>query len=232
MGDTKRNRKKYETPRHPWQSKRIEAEGKLEKEYGTKNKKELWKMEAVLKKAVRQAKKLFLLETDQAEKEKKALMTRLQRMGLLKADNKLEDVLKLDVKDIMERRLQTLVHRKGLSRTMNQSRQFITHEHITVNGKTITSPSHIVAINEEDTITFIPRSSLSNTEHPERKLPEKKEEAAKATEEQSSSEPQNPKASETPEEKTLKETEEAPSPDAEEIAKALEKEAEKAEETP
>ena len=51
---------------------------------------------------------------------------------------------------------------------MKQSRQFITHGHITVNEKRITSPSFIVSIEEESRISFLAKSNLSNAEHPER----------------------------------------------------------------
>ena len=44
----------------------------------------------------------------------------------------------------------------------------ITHGHVTIGPKTITSPSYLVLVSEEDRIAFNPVSSLSNAEHPER----------------------------------------------------------------
>ena len=38
MGDTKRLRKKYQTPSHPWNKKTIEEERKIVNEYGLKKK--------------------------------------------------------------------------------------------------------------------------------------------------------------------------------------------------
>ena len=59
MGDPKKIRKKYETPVHPWIKSRIDSERKLAKEFGTTNKKELWKMETVLKSSKTKPKNLF-----------------------------------------------------------------------------------------------------------------------------------------------------------------------------
>ena len=38
MGDPKKIRKKYSTPKHPWEGARIEEEKKLLKDYGIKKK--------------------------------------------------------------------------------------------------------------------------------------------------------------------------------------------------
>ena len=49
MGLARHQRKKYQSPNHPWQSDRIDEEQKLYQEYGFTNKKQIWKMEAVLR---------------------------------------------------------------------------------------------------------------------------------------------------------------------------------------
>lgn len=168
MGDPKRQRKKYETPLHPWQGERILAEKEILKEYGLKNKKEIWKMSSILRTAKTQAKKLVVKESEQAKKEEKLLIIKLARLGLIKDDAKLEDVLGIDIKDILNRRLQTFVYKKGLARSAKQARQFIIHGHIFVNNKEICVPSYLVPLIEEDKITFDPGSKLSSVEHPER----------------------------------------------------------------
>lgn len=175
MGDPKKQRKKYSTPSHPWQKERIEEEKKLTKEYGFKNKKEIWKMKSILNKYKDQAKKLITLSSKQAEMEKKQLLAKLFSIGLLAEASKLEDVLALTSKDLLERRLQTRIYRQNLVRSIKQARQFITHNHIMVNDKLITSPSYIVKKAEESLIKFVPSSALSDPEHPERKIPEKKQ---------------------------------------------------------
>ncbi len=58
MGDPRKRRKTYETPKHPWNKDRIVSERALLTEFGLKNKKELWKMQARLSNFKRQAKAL------------------------------------------------------------------------------------------------------------------------------------------------------------------------------
>lgn len=161
MGDPIKHRKKYRTPIHPWQKARIEEERLLIKEYGLKNKKEIWKMVSIQKKFARQAKSLIASTTEQGQKEKQQLMQRLSSMNILPKNADLDDVLGLSTRDIMERRLQTLVYRKGFAKTVKQARQFIVHGHIQVGGKKVTSPSYMVRADEEDSIGIMPSSTVS-----------------------------------------------------------------------
>ncbi len=87
-----------------------------------------------------------------------------------------EEVLSLSIKDILERRLQTMVYRKGLARSQTQARQYISHGHITIAGKKMKTPSYLVTKKDESQLAFVENSSLANVEHPERALPEKKPE--------------------------------------------------------
>lgn len=168
MGNARRLRKKYQGPAHPWQRKRIESERDLKREFGLKNKKEIWKMESIIKEAAANIKNLIASHTEQAEKEKKQIMANLVKLGLIPSGAKYEDVLDLKVNNVLDRRLQTIMYRKGLARTMKQARQFIVHQHIQVGGKTITMPSYIVPPELEATIQFKMGSELSKADHPER----------------------------------------------------------------
>lgn len=168
MGDPKKQRKKYETPLHPWQGERILAEKKIMEDYGLKNKKEIWKMNSMLRNAKTQAKRLVTQKTDQAKKEEKQLITKLVKLGLAQADSKMEDVLGIDISNILNKRLQTVVLKQGLARSPKQARQFIIHGHIFINNKKVSVPSYLVPVSEETKITFNPNSKLSNVEHPER----------------------------------------------------------------
>jgi len=168
MGNARKLRKKYHGPSHPWQKTRIEEEKKVIFDFGLLNKRELWRANSLLKRYADFAKKLISATGDQADKERTQLLQRLQRMGLLGDGAKLDDVLTLTPRDLLERRLQTQVVRKGLARTTKQARQFVTHEHIMVNGKTISSPSYIVLREEESSLAFRGNSVLVNPEHPER----------------------------------------------------------------
>ena len=172
MGDPKKNRKKYTTPRHPWQRVRIEVEKELLQEYGLKNKKDLWKTSSKLAIFKKQAKSLIGEKELQAETEKKLFLEKLEKLKLLPDASTVDSVLDLSLKDILERRLQTIVIRKGFAKTMSQSRQFITHGHILVNDKKIDAPSYLVSALEENTITFNEKSALADPEHPERKIKE------------------------------------------------------------
>ena len=70
MGDPRKIRSKFKGPRHPWQGERIQQEKKLLEEFGLKNKRELWRMRAVLRGFSDQAKKLTAATGSQVDKEK------------------------------------------------------------------------------------------------------------------------------------------------------------------
>lgn len=184
MGDPKLKRKTFRKPMHPWQKERIEREIELLKTFGLKNKRELWKVDSLLKKFMRQAKRLIALHGPQAEKEEKELLGRMRKFGYLSGEGKLEDVLSLDVKDFLERRLATLVQKRQLARTVRQARQFIVHNHIMVGGHTVSAPSYLVTVEEEGSICFAPRSELTKTDHPQRFTPPTPEQAAAKDEKQ------------------------------------------------
>ena len=155
MGDPKRQRKKFSKPDHPWRKERILAEKEILKQYGLRRKYEIWKMDSMLKKFLHRAKKIIGQRTSQSEIEKKQLLSRLCMLGLLKKDSRVEDVLNLTLKNILERRLQTLVYRKNMAKTIVQARQFIIHEHIGVGNRKVTAPSYLVSVNEEDKIKLV-----------------------------------------------------------------------------
>jgi small subunit ribosomal protein S4 len=180
MGSPKKQRKKFTKPSHPWQKERILAESELLKSYGLKRKYEIWKMNTILKNFTAQAKNLITSKNIQVEKERNQLLTRLFSLGLIGKGAKIEDVLSLTLKDILERRLQTLVFRKNIARSLNQSRQFIVHEHISIDDRVITAPSYIVPLEHEKNIQFSQNSILFDVNHPERLVMGKEEKEKKA----------------------------------------------------
>ncbi|MEM7818768.1 MAG: 30S ribosomal protein S4 [Candidatus Aenigmatarchaeota archaeon] len=145
----KRQRKKYEVPRRPWDKERIEKEKKIMKDYGLKRKKELWRAEAILRKYRRIARDLAAKKDKEKEKE---LIKKLNSLGLLDEKASLDDVLSLTVENILERRLQTVIFRKGLANTIKHARQLIVHGHVFVNGRKVLYPSYIVRRGEEEKI--------------------------------------------------------------------------------
>ena len=175
MGDPKKPKKMYSKPGHPWQRERIEKERVIKTEYGLKNKKEIWQMNSRLMNFSTQAKNLVAATGTQAERERQQLVRRLNSLGLVGENAGIDEVLGLQPKDIFERRLQTIVFRKGLARSIGQARQLIRHEHIVIGDKKITSPSYLVSSSEEGQIAYSSDSAFSNPEHPERPVDEEKE---------------------------------------------------------
>ncbi len=172
MGDPRKHRKKYTTPSHPWQRARIEEEKEIQKEFSLPRKTEIWKMVSLGRSFAAQTKKLISQNDPQSLKERELLLAKLKKLGLLKTGSRIEEALSISTKDVLNRRLQTLVCKKGLARSPAQARQFITHGHITVAGKAVTSPAHIVPVEEEGFIGFSLRSSFADPNHPERFVPE------------------------------------------------------------
>mgnify|MGYP001570412905 FL=1 len=169
MGDPRKRRKKYSGPTHPWRRTRIESENKLQSTYGLKNKKEIWKASSELRRVNAQAKKLIRIRgIGQGVLEQKQLLDRLYKLALVEKEATLEDVLGLETINLLNRRLQTIVFKRGLALTAGQARQLIVHGHIMINGEKMTVPSYIVSRDEEMNITFNPLSTFANAEHPER----------------------------------------------------------------
>ncbi|MHA1275637.1 MAG: 30S ribosomal protein S4 [Candidatus Helarchaeota archaeon] len=166
MGDPRKLRKKYRTPRHPWQKDRLDSELRILGRYGLRNKREIWKMKTKIDKFRSTAKSLLALSEREAAIKQREMIEKLNRLGLLPANATLDDVLSLNLEDLLERRLQTIVVHKGLANNMDQARQFIVHGHIAIAGTRITSPSHIVLRTEEDEIRYAPSSPFANPDHP------------------------------------------------------------------
>lgn len=142
----KRKHKRYSRPKRPFDKTRIDEEAKIKKDFGLKNKKEIWRAEAKINSMREKAKKLIAANP----KEQKALFERLQKIGL--NVNSIGDVLSLEKEDYLKRRLQTVVLKKRLATTVKSARQMITHKKVLVNGKVVDSPSYIVPVELEEKI--------------------------------------------------------------------------------
>ena len=166
MGDPKKQRKKFDTPRFRWRKDILQEELKLLGQYGLRNKHELWRHKTLLSKIRGIARSLIGKTPDERGKMEDELLTRLKKLGILQETAVLDNVLDLSIEDILERRLQTIVFRKGLTRTIFQSRQLITHGHITINNRRVTIPGYIVPKTEEAQIMYSPESAIANQAHP------------------------------------------------------------------
>jgi len=159
VGDPKKPRKKWEGPSHPWRKEILEQELVLMGQYGLRNKRELWIAKTLLRRIRAKARRLLALPEEERIKRSKPLIRKLYKMGLLPSeDATLDDVLSLTVNDVLERRLQTIVYRKGLATSIYHARQLIVHGHIAINGRRVRSPGHLVSRDEEDKIDYYPLS--------------------------------------------------------------------------
>jgi len=166
MGDPKKQRKKYETPRFRWRKDILQEELKLLGQYGLRNKHELWRHKTMLSKTRGIARSLIGKTPEERAKMENELLMRLKKRGILQETAVLDNVLDLSIEDLLERRLQTIVFRKGLTRTIFQSRQLITHGHVTIGNRRVTLPSYIVSKEEEDQVMYSPQSALADPAHP------------------------------------------------------------------
>lgn len=143
-----RKHKTYSMPKRPFDKPRIDEEVKIKEEFGLKNKREIWKADAKIKAIREKAKKLISASDD----EKNAFFKRLNKIGL--KVNSISDVLSLDKKDYLKRRLQTVLVEKKFVRTPKSARQLITHKKVFVGEKNVSSPSYIVPTELENKISL------------------------------------------------------------------------------
>ena len=154
MGDPPKLRNKYTRPKRLWDVDRIKEDKTLKSEYALRNMKELWMAVAELKKYRREARRLLSRTEEERSKDAPKILHKLNTLGILEKTAGLEDILSLTVKTILERRLQTLVYRKGLANTLRQSRQLITHGFISVKGRKVSAPSCLITVPEESVINY------------------------------------------------------------------------------
>ena len=167
----KRKQKTYSRPKRPFDKIRIDEEALIMKEFGLKNKREIWKAEAKVNSIRRRAKELILSDPQ----EQQTFFNKLRKIGI-KVDS-IADVLSLDRQNYLKRRLQTVLVTKKMATTSKSARQLITHKKVMLNGRVLDSPSYIVPIELENKITL----KISKTKKKEDKPKEevKKEEIEK-----------------------------------------------------
>ncbi len=162
MGDPKKPRKKYSTPRKLWQADQLSRELYLVGKYGLRNKRELWKAETELSRIRKHARRLLAEPIDERMEEENGLLRSLSRKGIVGGSPVIDDVLGLTVENLLERRLQTIVKNKGLVSSIHTARQAVSHGHIKVKDRRVTIPGYLVRVEEEPTVRVKEGSTLAN----------------------------------------------------------------------
>jgi small subunit ribosomal protein S4 len=169
MGDIKKQHKTYTTPRVPYDTEMFMEELKLLGAYGLRNKHELWRIRTELSTLRRRARNLLAQTATEREKQEKEMIAKLHKMGLVQPNGTLDDILTLTIEDLLERRLQTYIFRRGMAKSLWQARQLITHGHISIEGNEIRVPGYHILIDDEKVIDYTEVSPYSNKDHPLRK---------------------------------------------------------------
>ncbi len=157
MGDHPKNsRKMWRKPKRPLNYDLLNEELYVLGTYGLKNKRELWKAHTELSRIRNQARSLLALTQEVRSKKEPILMKSLTRVGLVKEDSTLDDVLNLKVTDLLSRRLQTVIQKKGNIRSPYLARQAVVHGHVMIGERTVNIPSYTVTVEEEDHVRLSP----------------------------------------------------------------------------
>jgi small subunit ribosomal protein S4 len=166
LGDPKKRHKLYSTPKRPYDFANLEAELKLVGAYGLRNKRELWRHRTELSTLRRRAREMLSMGVAEREQLEAELQGRLHRLGLIPERGNLDDILSLSIQDLMERRLQTVLFRKGMAKSFFQARQLITHGHITIGGRKAKAPSYMVTTIDEESLDYAESSPYTAKTHP------------------------------------------------------------------
>lgn len=152
MGDPHKPKKNYHRPRRIWTIDQLNAELYTLGTYGLRNKRELWKAQSEIARIRNQARALLAIPIEVRRDKELRLLGFLNRLGLVNESATLDDVLNLKIEDILERRLQTIVMRKIMSKSAIQARQIVSHCHVSVGSRTVNLPGYIVRKDEEHSI--------------------------------------------------------------------------------
>lgn len=148
---------------------RIKQDRSAVKEFGLKNMKELWQAQTKISNIRRNIRILLSGKSGQDETEKN-IINRLTKLGVVKQGAVLGDLLDLDEKHFLERRLETVVFRKGLAKSMKQSRQLIVHGFISIKDRKVNKPGYIVNTNEEENIAYYKKIDINKNDDQNKKI--------------------------------------------------------------
>ena len=178
MGAPKRNRRTFDKPKDIWNLARINTDNALIKEFGLKNMSELWKAQYELSRLRGNIRNL-LAGTGTADTEKH-ILGRLVRLGIAQEGTPLEKLLDLNEQAFLSRRLQTVVFKKGLARSMRQARQLIVHGFIAVNGRKVDRPGYMVLASEDQGVGYFKHIEIAPVATAQRQSEPKEAQAQQA----------------------------------------------------
>jgi len=165
-----------------WNLARIGADNALMEEYGLKNMRELWKVQTELSTLRSNVRSLLSGTSAQGTAIQERMLGRLSRYGISSKQSTLDNLLDLNENAFLARRLQSLVFKKGLAKSIKQARQLIVHGYISINGKRVNKPGYLVSVDEEPHIGYYKKIDLegvkANAEEKASESKESKEEAA------------------------------------------------------
>ena len=151
-----RKKKMFDRPRKPFESIRIKEENRLAREYGLKNKKEIWRALA----KINYFRKRAMALTRSPQEEQEVFLNKLRNIGL--RTNSISDVLGLEVEDVLKRRLPSIVAKQKLANTVKHARQMVVHRKIKIRDRVMNSPSYLVPIADEDHITLKKKAHVAS----------------------------------------------------------------------
>jgi small subunit ribosomal protein S4 len=154
MGDPKKSRKTFRRPRQIWTTELLSSELYIIGSYGLRSKRELWKAQTKIADIRNQARELLALTVEARQVQETKLLNYLNKLGLVKESATVDDVLNLKLEDILERRLQTIIMKKGISNSPQQSRQLVVHGHVSIGERIINIPGYMVKKDEEPAIVL------------------------------------------------------------------------------
>ena len=151
----------FRRPRRIWTTDQLNAELYVIGSYGLRNKRELWRAQSEVARFRNQARALLALPTEVRQKKETQLLTFLNRFGLVDQSATLDDVLNLKIEDLLERRLQTMVMKKGETKSPQQARQIVAHGHVSLGNRIVNIPGYLVRREEEQQILLHTSPSTS-----------------------------------------------------------------------
>lgn len=186
MGAPRLNRRKHERPGNMWDSQRIASDNALMNEYGLRSMKEIWKVQTEVSKLRKNVRSLLSAKQSGVESD---IISRLIKTGVVQSGSGIDALLDLNERKLLDRRLESIVFRKGLAKSMLQARQLITHGFISVNGKRVRVPGYIVKVDEEMGISYYKPISIEAPAHAA--APQVPAQETQENESQSAEQPQN-----------------------------------------